>query len=665
MTQERGATAGATGLAGLRVVALESRMAGPMADLIAKHGGLAIEAPSMREVPIEENPAAGAFGNRLVAGDFDVVIFLTGVGTRFLAQTIEAAILRADWVGALGRTTVVARGPKPVAALRELGARVDVAVPEPNTWRELVATLDAARPVAGLRVAVQEYGLPNPDLVAALEERGATVTRVPVYRWALPIDTGPLRAAVAELADGRAGAVLFTSAQQIEHLFMIADEEGRADDLREALGRKVVVGSIGPTTSEALRTRGLPVDVEPEHPKMGHLVAALADGWRAVVKPRARIEGVGRLSVAHPTDDRLHQSRFMRACRREPVDATPIWLMRQAGRYMAEYREVRAKVGFLDLCSRPELACEVTVTAAEKLGVDAAILFADILLILRPLGLDLEFAKGEGPVIHNPLRIAADVDRVRPLESMDALAYVPEAVRLIRRALDPGTPLIGFAGAPFTLACYAIEGGSSRHYERAKAFMMADSGAWDALMTKLVDATILYLSAQAEAGAQALQLFDSWVGCLAPEDYRRSVLPHMKRLFAGLPAGVPTIHFGTGTSTLLELQREAGGDVIGLDWRVELGPTWDRLGPDVAVQGNLDPVVLLGPREAIARRTRRILDQAAGRPGHIFNLGHGILQTTPVDNARYLIDLVHEHRAVTSAPEFSPSPPGGGSAQPG
>ncbi len=270
-------------------------------------------------------------------------------------------------------------------------------------------------------------------------------------------------------------------------------------------------------------------------------------------------------------DDPLRDSPFLKACRREPTDVTPVWLMRQAGRYMPEYREVRAKVAFLDLCKDPGLATEVTVTAAERLGVDAAILFADILLILEPMGLDLEFARGEGPVIHNPVRSAEDVDRVRRLDDPAPLDFVFRAVRSIRAALDPRTPLIGFAGAPFTLACYAIEGGGSRYYEKAKAFMYRDEGAWNALMGRLVDATRLYLNAQAEAGAQVLQLFDSWVGNLGPGDYRRYVLPHMKRLLAGLAGGVPVIHFGTDTGSLLELQRDAGGDVIGLDWRVEPG----------------------------------------------------------------------------------------------
>jgi uroporphyrinogen decarboxylase len=341
----------------------------------------------------------------------------------------------------------------------------------------------------------------------------------------------------------------------------------------------------------------------------------------------------------------LEESPFLKACRREPAAVTPVWLMRQAGRYMPEYRAVRAKVPFLELCKNPALATEVTVAAAERLGVDAAILFADILLILEPLGFALEFAKGEGPVIHNPVRMAADVDRLRRLEGPEPLGYVLDAVRSIRSALRPATPLIGFAGAPFTLACYAIEGGGSRHYEQAKAFFYRDPGAWNALMEILVDATALYLKAQAAAGAQALQVFDSWVGNLSPADYRRFVEPHMRRLFAQLDAAVPVIHFGTDTGSLLELQRNAGGQVIGLDWRVELDRAWDRLGPGVAVQGNLDPVVLFAPIPEIERQAKRILEEAAGRPGHIFNLGHGILPHTPVDHVIALVDMVHAHSA--------------------
>lgn len=332
----------------------------------------------------------------------------------------------------------------------------------------------------------------------------------------------------------------------------------------------------------------------------------------------------------------------MRACRREPVPYTPIWLMRQAGRYMREYRDVRARTTFLELCKTPSLAAEVTVTAAERLGVDAAIIFADILLILEPMGIELEFAAGEGPVIHNPVRNAADVRRLLEVKDVGALSFVYEAIALTRNSLKPDLPLIGFCGAPFTLASYMIEGGGSKNYVHTKQLMYNDSGAWHALMSLISRALVKYLNAQIEAGAQAVQLFDSWVGSLGPDDYREFVMPHTRAVIEGVKPGVPVIHFGTGTAALLELMREAGGDVIGVDWRVRLDEAWQRVGHDVAVMGNLDPVTLFANQDALRAHAKRILDHAGGRPGHIFNLGHGILPETPVENVIALVEMVHE-----------------------
>ena len=332
----------------------------------------------------------------------------------------------------------------------------------------------------------------------------------------------------------------------------------------------------------------------------------------------------------------------MRACRREAAPYTPIWLMRQAGRYMREYREVREKTTFLELCKNPALAAQVTVTAVERLGVDAAIIFADILLILEPLGIDLEFTKGEGPVIHNPVRKPADVDRLRELQDANALDFVYEAIRQTRSALKPDIPLIGFCGAPFTLASYMIEGGGSKNYVHTKRLMYDDAGAWHAMMALISRALVKYLNAQIAAGAQAVQLFDSWVGCLSPDDYREFVLPHTKSVIRGVTPEVPVMHFGTGTATLLELMRKAGGDVIGLDWRVRLDEGWERVGHDVAVMGNLDPVVLFAKQDVLRAQAKKILEQADGRAGHIFNLGHGILPETPVENVIALVEMVHE-----------------------
>jgi uroporphyrinogen decarboxylase len=336
------------------------------------------------------------------------------------------------------------------------------------------------------------------------------------------------------------------------------------------------------------------------------------------------------------------ESPFFLACRRRPTPVTPVWLMRQAGRYMPEYRAMRARYGFLELCRNPAAAAEVTLQPVERLGVDAAILFADILLVLDPLGVGLTFVEGGGPRIARPLRSAADVGRLPRVDVDEAVGTVFETVRLARKALGERVPLIGFAGAPFTLASYLIEGGPSREFLLTKRFMRAERAAWDALMGRLADITADYLNGQVAAGAQAVQLFDSWVGTLSPGDYREFVQPWSRRTIRRLTPGVPVIHFGVGTGDLLLLMREAGGDVLGLDWRVELGSAWQRLGHDIAVQGNLDPAVLLSDVGAIRQAAQSILDGAGGRPGHIFNLGHGVHQETPVDNVKALVDIVHE-----------------------
>ncbi len=654
-----------TGFNGLRVVAFESRMADETRTLIERLGGRAIIAPSMREVPLEDNHTALDFAARLIAGELDVVIFMTGVGVRELFKVIETRHRREAIIGALTPIVTVARGPKPVAALRTLGIAPSITIPEPNTWREVLGGLAAKLALAGQRVAVQEYGVTNRDLSASLEARGASVTVVPVYRWTLPEDRGPLRAAIRTIAAGDADVVLFTSSNQVTNVIEIAEANGAGADLQRGLAA-AVVASVGPVCSQELRRRGIAVDIEPEHPKLGHLVKAAAvrgpallvrkravAGNRAAAGEGARVtdqaagatdshEAVivksGEPAIARKLDDRP----FMRACRREPTPYTPIWLMRQAGRYMPEYRRVREKHSFLEMCQQPDLAAEVTVTAVERLGVDAAIIFADILLPLVPMNVGLHYESGDGPVIDRPLRSAADLYRIAPVVAIESLGFVAESIRLVRRALDGRVPLIGFAGAPFTLASYMIEGGGSRQYQATKTLMYTQPATWHRMMEMIARVTADYLNMQVDAGADVVQLFDSWVGSLGPDDYRRFVLPHTRNVIAAVRPAVPVIHFGTVTGNLLELMREAGGDVIGLDWRVDLGEAWARLGDGVAVQGNLDPIALFAEIPEIRRRARAILDSAGGRPGHIFNLGHGILPQTPVDHVIALVDAVHE-----------------------
>ena len=340
------------------------------------------------------------------------------------------------------------------------------------------------------------------------------------------------------------------------------------------------------------------------------------------------------------------ESRFIQACKRQKPDRTPIWLMRQAGRFMPEFRDIRSRVSFLELCKNSELACEVTVMPVDMLDVDAAIIFADILLPIDALGLGLEYVKGEGPLIHNPIRLATDVAALKPIDVGQSLGYVYKSIELTARALPKHIPLIGFAGAPFTLASYMIEAGGSKTFDKTKSFMYSEPEAWHLLMKKIVDISAQYLNFQVDAGADALQLFDSWVGCLSPTDYERFVLPHTKALIELVSGRVPVIHFGTGTATLLKLMAQAGGDVIGLDWRVNLAEAWLNLGFDKAVQGNLDPTVLLGTREELKLQVARIMKEAASRPGHIFNLGHGVLPMTSPDQVKFLVETVRNSEAA-------------------
>lgn len=639
---------------GLKVTSFESRRASEIEKLILYHGGVPRVAPSMREVPISESKEALKFAKELIAGNFDMVVLMTGVGTRALVKAVSTKYPEKEFLKSLKRTTIVARGPKPVAALRELKLKPNITVPEPNTWRDILITMENEEELKGKKIAVQEYGISNKEFISDLRKKGAKVTSVPIYKWDLPEDIEPLKAAIKSISDSNEDIALFTSSQQIYHLFEVAKKIGYVKKLKQGL-KSTVIGSIGPTTSETLYRFEINPDYEPDSPKMGNLIREVARiGTEFVNKKHIALKNGVDTNIWRPVDmiwskgseksrkAITNNSVFIKACRLEETDYTPVWLMRQAGRYMREYRELRAKVSFLELCKTPELAAEVTLRAIDRLNVDAAIIFADILLIVEPLGVGLEFSKGEGPRIKRPVRSGKAVDRIKDFDP-ESLKYVYDALKITRRALDPNKALIGFAGAPFTVASYMIEGGGSKNYENTKGLMYRDPGAWHVMMEKLSTATAAYLNNQIKAGADVVQLFDSWVGCLSRDDYQEFVLPHMKKLISEIKADTPVIHFGTGTSALLDLIKESGSQVLGLDWRVDLAKAWKQVGYNKAVMGNLDPVILFSSPSEIRKRTKKILDKGKNRPGFIFNLGHGILPKTPVDNALALVDYIHEY----------------------
>lgn len=634
------------GFKGARVAAFEGRKARWMEEAIAQYGGVPVIIPVMREAAFAPDQALAAF-QELSRGQIQVIIFMTETGTRLFLQQILSQHEPDEMIPVFQKTLVVSRGIKPAQALRQQGITVDEVVPEPATWNEILEVLDESRrgvELSGKTVLLLESGTPHPVLTQALSGRGASVKTLSLYQWELPENLQPLNGFIQDIIAENIPVCFFTNSTQARHLFKAAELSGKNQELRLAL-KKTLLVSLGPSTSAALREEGIEPDFQASHPTLESLIMETAKDLDGLLERKWREPGqvtVVKTEIPGNRKDITAQSVFLRACRGEKTPYTPVWLMRQAGRYMKEYRALRDKVSFMEMCKNPELAAEVTITALERIRADAAIIFSDILVVLEPMGLGLEFVKGDGPVIHQQIQTRKDIDALREIEPADSLRFVYDALRLTRARLRPEIPLIGFCGAPFTLASYIIEGGSSKNFAKTKTFMYTDSGAWHALMEKLSRGLILYLRGQIEAGADALQMFDSWIGCLNPADYREFVLPYSKKIIEAVKGQVPMIHFGTGTGPFLRDFASAGSEVVGFDFRVDLGAAWNEIGAHYRVQGNLDPVTLLGSREFLRQRTADILRQAGGRPGHIFNLGHGILPNTSVDQVIALIDMVRE-----------------------
>lgn len=662
------------GFKGLTIAALESRMRLPMQKLIEKYGGKALVAPSMKEVPIADNPKAFQFFEKLEAGHYDLLILLTGVATRTLIQILETRFPKERILKALSeKTKIVVRGPKPKSVCAMNQIPVSVVVPEPNTWREILTILREKNLLSGKKIAVLEYGISNNPFLEELEAEKAKVTPVGVYQWALPDDLGPLNRAIDAILAEKVDLILFTTSVQSDHLLQVVKTRGDELKFRRALA-KVGVASIGPATSERLREHQIFSDIEACPNKLETLVEQTAAAAKEIVQKKreraeksrgwlefpklARERSGGGIAGGGPppertrsrasgstagggSEDRTSRSLLMKACRREKNSQVPIWLMRQAGRYMAEYHLSRRGLDFLSFCKNSDYTAEATLTAVERLGVDAAIIFADILLIVEPLGLSLEYRTKEGPVIGNPLRDGEAIRKLKLVDVNDSLSYVMEAVKKVRSSMDKKIPLIGFCGAPYTVASYMIEGVGGGTSTVVKKFAQENPKDFYALMEKITTASIDYVNAQIEAGADLIQIFDSWVGNLTPKEYRDTVFSHSQRLIRGIKQGIPVIHFGTSTEALLTLMKEAGGDVIGIDWQTDIKKAWDELG-EVSVQGNLNPKTLFEKPEIIFKEAEKILKVVGSRPGFIFNLGHGILPETPVDHVIALVDFVHD-----------------------
>jgi uroporphyrinogen decarboxylase len=622
---------------GLRIGAVITPDLVGVIELIQAHGGSCRSLVFQRKAG-QRQTRVGRVANQLLVGEIDILVFNTAAGvTGFLDQAFQL-VERQRLLDSLTDMMVVAGSKSAANVFFERDINVEISV-DSSSWRDVLVALDQHCALSNKTLGVEASSHIH-CLRAGLEARGAKVIDVDVFESGDDDDFPAAQEFFEGVESGDIEAVLFSSPEVVAQYCRVAQ---RTSPAWQRLNRRIVF-AVGRDTRSLLDDGQIRVTRTSQGTDFAEAIEGFANCMTDINREQARSHASlsGPQSGSSDAAAPWYDSPFMKACRGERTDVTPVWMMRQAGRYMEEYREVRSKVTFLELCSNPQLCSEVMCTAVNRLGVDAAIIFSDLLPILVPMGMNLEFVQGDGPVIHNPIRTPADVNRVSRLESTEPLQFVMETVRQTRNDLPADMPLIGFAGAPFTLASYMIEGGSSRNYANTKQLMRSDSSAWDELMRHLSHSLKVYLKGQVDAGAQVLQLFDSWAGCLSFEDYRTFVLPYVKDVIESLPPEVPVINFATGNPTLLPFLADTPASVIGIDWRIRLDDAWQQVGFGRAVQGNLDPTVLLSDVDVIRHQVQAILDQAANRPGHIFNLGHGILPQTPVENAIALVELVHE-----------------------
>ena len=597
------------------------------ADLVLKQA--AVEIPS-------QQPELNNLINRLLTGEVDLIVFFSSFGWDFFWQRAIRVADQTRLIHALSDIKTVVGNQQVLE--KQAGLGIEASVTPFEDWRELLVYLDQKLPVSNLTVAIESTSEIH-GVAAGIEARGGAVVKIPAIEFERKDPSANEQDLIDSIEDGDLGTILLPNpmcAARFDYLV----QKRRLPAFQKNVDQLIIM-ALGSDTQDVLRESQISCDIVLSENQLQKEIQQSVESIR-VVKERTQEQMSNPGSAFNDTSAPWFNNPFMKAIRLEPVEVTPIWMMRQAGRYMQEYREVREKVPFLELCKRPQLCSEVMCTAVEKLGVDAAIIFSDLLPILEPMGCHLEYMVGDGPVIHNPIRTHKDIDRIKPLQNNDELQFVIETVRQTRLDLPADMPLIGFAGAPFSLASYMIEGKSNRHYAHTKKIMFGDSAAWDELMSKLTDSIIIYLTGQIKAGAQCVQLFDSWAGCLAVSHYEKFVAQYVHRIIDAISPLAPVINFATGNPALLSQLSATRAQVIGVDWRIDLDDALGTIGPNKAFQGNLDPTILLSDPSQIRTMAQDVLNRAGNRPGHIFNLGHGILPQTPVENAIALVEIVKE-----------------------
>lgn len=634
-------------LEGLNIASFESRLALKMEKMIQRHGGTSFSAPTIKECPLQDHQSIISFYQKLQSGLLDYVVFLTGIGARTFIDILSEHFPKEEILQTLrDKTQIVVRGPKPKKVCHLLKLPIYKEAPAPNTWEELT-TLFNDEILKGKHIGIIEYGESNSELISFFEDQQAAVYSVQVYTWQLPDDITPLKNTIKAICEGQLDVLLFTSAVQAVHLLEVAQDMQLEGPLRKQI-QKAVIFSIGPVASKRLHQLQLFPDVEVFPNTIEELIHQTSLQSARLSQSKKKSVELKWVQVDTPFKKEeelkwLRNSPILKATRLEANKKVPVWLMRQAGRYMAEYQMIRKRGGFKDLLKNPDLAAEATLTALERLGVDAAIIFSDILVVLEAMGQNLEYHEGIGPILTPSIQNLSDIDQILSTPSDNALDYVYQAISKVRKRMHPRIPLIGFAGAPFTLACYAIEGKSSKDFKKTQT-LMDDEIHWHRLMNKLSDAIIPFLHEQIKAGCQIVQLFDSWVGCLSPERFQKFVLPYTQKIIQSIPQEIAVINFGLFNEDCLDLQKQCGGIIQGVSHHFDIEKVWNNWGNDVGVQGNLDPGILFEPIGTIKAKASKILHKVGHKKGFIFNLGHGIQPKTPVDHVMALVDHVHEFK---------------------